>query len=55
MRFAKHVVQLVGQAAAYGIVTRRLSVIVLILLGLALLALSLAAQTAAPLVLYPFA
>ena len=38
----------------YGMATRRLGVVVVVLVGFALVAVTVAAQAAAPFVLYPF-
>ncbi len=55
MRLIGHVLRLVFESLRYGFATRRLAVALVLILGLALLALALTAQTVAPLALYPFA
>lgn len=55
MRLAVHVTKLLVESVRFGISTRRVAVALVLLVGLALLALSLTAQTVAPLALYPFA
>jgi hypothetical protein len=50
-----HLAKLIYDAFRFGLATRRLSVIIIVLLGLLLLALTLTAQAVAPLALYPFA
>lgn len=55
MRLLRHVGKLVWEATRYGFATRRFSVIAVIAIGLLLVALSMTAQTVAPLALYPFA
>lgn len=55
MVLARHVARLLWSTARYGLATRRLSLVVAIAIGLALVVASLAATAVAPLVLYPFA
>lgn len=55
MRLLVHVGRVLRESVHYGFATRRASLIVIVVLGLILLALTLAAQTVAPLALYPFA
>lgn len=55
MRLMVHVARAIGQAVHYGVATRRMSIVIAVLLGLALVALALGAQAAAPLAVYPFA
>jgi hypothetical protein len=55
MRLSRHVAKLVWEATRFGFATRRFSVVAVIVVGLALVALTLATQTVAPLALYPFA
>jgi hypothetical protein len=50
-----HVARLVREGIAYSVSTRRASVAIVLVVGLLLLALSLTAQTVAPVALYPFA
>lgn len=49
------VARAIGQALHYGVATRRATVVVALAIGLLLVAISLAAQAAAPLAIYPFA
>lgn len=55
MRLLKHVAKLMWEATRFGFATRRFSVIAVIVIGMALVALSITAQTVAPLAMYPFA
>lgn len=55
MRLVRHVAILVVEATRFGFATRRYALVLLVVLGLAAVALAVAAQTTAPLVLYPFA
>lgn len=55
MRLVVHIARLVGSSIRYGFSTRRWSLVVLILTGILLMAVTLAVQTVAPLALYPFA
>ncbi|HMS12990.1 MAG: hypothetical protein V9E99_03510 [Microthrixaceae bacterium] len=55
MRLAIHVVRLICEVLRFSIATRRLSLLIVVLLGLALVGLALTAQTVAPLAVYPFA
>jgi hypothetical protein len=50
-----HVLRLLGETLVFGLATRRLSVVVAVVLGLLLLALVVTAQTVAPVAVYPFA
>ena len=43
------------ESLRFGVATRRASIVVVIVIGLLLVALSLTAQTVAPLAMYPFA
>jgi hypothetical protein len=51
----KHLGLLLVDTVRCGIATRRLALVVLVLLGLAALLLGLAAQVAVPVIVYPFA
>ena len=55
MRWLTHVLGVVTQGVRYGLATRRVSLIPVLILGLLLLALVLATGATAPLILYPFA
>lgn len=55
MRLIIHLFKLVYETLRFSLATRRAAIAIVLLLGLALLALTLAAQVAAPLALYPFA
>lgn len=55
MRLTIHLVKLLYETARFSVSTRSFSVLLLLVLGLIILALSLTAQTVAPLALYPFA
>jgi hypothetical protein len=55
MRLAVHVSRLLWESVRFGFATRRFSVIAVVAIGLLLVALTLTAQTVAPLALYPFA
>jgi hypothetical protein len=55
MRFAYHLGKLVTESLSFAVSTRKLTVALLIVAGLAMVALSLTAQVVAPLALYPFA
>lgn len=55
MRLAVHVTKLVWESLRYGMATRRMSVVAIIVLGLLLVALTVTAQAVAPLAMYPFA
>jgi hypothetical protein len=46
---------MIGETVAFGVVTRRLSLVLVVVLGLLMVAAAATAQVAAPLVLYPFA
>jgi hypothetical protein len=51
---ARHLARLVGGSLAYATATRRVSLLVVLVVGLVLVALGLAAKAAAPVVIYPF-
>lgn len=51
----RHVIRQVAAALRYGIAARRLSLIVVVVLGVILSLVVAASQTVAPFVLYPFA
>ena len=53
-RRARHVLRLVVETMAFGVSTRRWSLIFVIALGLAFTALVLASQVVAPIAVYPF-
>ena len=55
MRLIVHVFRLLFESLWYAVATRRVAVLLVLLIGLAMLAISLTAQTVAPLALYPFA
>jgi hypothetical protein len=55
MRLLAHVARMTFETARYAVSTRRVAVLIVLVLGLALLAISVTAQTVAPLALYPFA
>lgn len=55
MRLMRHVAFIVVETVRFGLATRRLSLVLLIVLGLLAVAIAITAQTTAPLVLYPFA
>lgn len=55
MRLAFHIAKLIVESVRFGVSTRQVSVVVVILVGLALVALTLTAQVVAPLAMYPFA
>ena len=55
MRLVVHISRLLYESLRYALATRRIAVLLVLVVGLALLALSLTAQTVAPLALYPFA
>ena len=55
MILVRHLGRLLWDAVAYSIATRRLSLLLLIVLGFVLVAIASASQAAAPFVLYPFA
>jgi len=51
---ARHLLRLAGDSASYAFTTRRVALLVTLVLGLLLVAVGLAAKAAAPLVVYPF-
>lgn len=55
MRLIAHIIRLIYESIRYAVATRRAAVAIVLVLGLALLAITLTAQTVAPLALYPFA
>lgn len=55
MNLLRHVARLVWETLAFGLATRRVSLVVVVLLGLLLVALVVSAQAAVPFVVYPFA
>ena len=55
MRLAVHLFRLLTGTFRYAMSTRRYSILAVLVLGLILLAVTATAQTAAPLLLYPFA
>lgn len=55
MRLLVHITRLGMESIRYGMSTRRVGVAVVFILGIALLAIVLTAQTVAPVALYPFA
>lgn len=55
MRLVRYVAVLLVETCRYGLATRRLALIAAVVLGLALVLLSLTAQVVAPLAVYPFA
>src|SRR5690606_15568636 len=55
MRLSIHIAKLVIESLRYAGSTRRASVAIVIVVGLALVALTIGAQAVAPLALYPFA
>lgn len=54
MILVRHVLRVVGATVAYSISTRRAALAVLVLVGIVLVALTLATQVVAPIVVYPF-
>ena len=54
MLFLRHLRHLIGGVLAYSIVTRRISLLLALVAGLLLTAVTLAGQAAAPFVVYPF-
>lgn len=50
----RHVLKLVASTLAFGLRTRRPQIIVLVVVGLALVALVVGAKAVAPVVVYPF-
>ena len=55
MILARHIVRLLGETVTMAVATRRISLLVAILLGLVLAVVVITVQVAAPLVVYPFA
>ena len=55
MRLVVHIWRVLVGSVRYSIAERRLSVAIVVLVGLVLLAVALTTQTLAPLVIYPFA
>ena len=55
MRLLLHVARLVAETVRYGVAVRRYSLVAMVVAGLLVIALTAAAQTAVPVVLYPFA
>ena len=55
MRLFLYIQRLVLETVKYGLVTKRPYLVVAVILGLVLVAVSVAAQATAPLVVYPFA
>lgn len=54
MRFLRHLGRLIGQLLSFSVATRRVSLLLALLAGLVLTAVTLAGQAAAPFVVYPF-
>jgi hypothetical protein len=54
MRFLRHLGRLIRDLLSYSIATRRISLLLALVAGLVLTAVSLAGQAAAPFVVYPF-
>lgn len=55
MRLVRYVTVLLVETVRFGLATRRLALVVAVLVGLLLVLLSLTAQVVAPLAVYPFA
>lgn len=55
MRLARNVARLLGDALRYAVATRRVSVLLVVVLGLLALAVAVTTQVAVPIALYPFA
>ncbi|MCU1497758.1 MAG: hypothetical protein JWM47_1711 [Acidimicrobiales bacterium] len=55
MIFARHLARVLWAAVSYSVASRRIGLLMLVLVGLALVAVASATQAAAPFVLYPFA
>lgn len=55
LRLPWHLLRLVGSALRYSAATRRVTIVIAIVVGFALVLATATAQTAAPLLLYPFA
>jgi hypothetical protein len=55
VRLAYHLAKLVSESMAFGVSTRKVTVALLVALGLVVVALTVTAQVVAPLALYPFA
>lgn len=54
MTFVHHLGRLIRDSVSYAFVTRRVGLLVMVLVGLVLVAVGLAAQAATPYVIYPF-
>lgn len=54
MILARHVLKVVGATVAYGFSSRRIALLVLVLVGIVLVALVAATHVVAPIVVYPF-
>ena len=54
MILARHVAKMLGATLAYGVSTRRATLVLLVLLGIALVGLITATQAVAPIIIYPF-
>lgn len=54
MRYARHVVALLAEVARFAAATRRWSLVVFVVLGLAAVALGLVTSLVAPIAIYPF-
>ena len=50
----RHVARLLGSTIAYGVSTRRITLLLLVLLGVLLVAVVSAAEVVAPIAVYPF-
>ena len=55
MRLMTHVIRMIVQTAQYAKATRTISLLIVVIVGLALVALAVGAQVVAPLAVYPFA
>jgi len=54
MILLRHVGRLAGATVMYAVATRRIALLFLVILGVALVALATASQVVAPIVVYPF-
>ena len=54
MLFLRHLGRLIGQLLSFSIATRRVSLLLVLVAGLILTAVTAAGQAAAPFVVYPF-
>lgn len=54
MILMRHVFRVVGATLAYSFSTRKVALAVLVLVGILLVALTLATQVVAPIIVYPF-